>query len=161
MGCAYQAYPSMHTVHNMHRICQAAGVDVLLGGHPHNPQPMEVYTTTHPHTGHARQHFICYSQGDFVAYDIFKWCHLPLLLKLHITQGTLHGKKTTLITRVEAKHYYMYQNARKQLRLLDFEQVCAEPELHIAETTIRREVAELKQFWDLIHQPALQAQGQK
>jgi len=157
MGCAYQAYPSTHTVHNMHRICEAAGVDVLLGGHPHNPQPMEMYTTTNVQTGKTRQHFICYSQGDFVAYDIFKWCHLPLLLKLHITQGELHGKKATLITKVEARYFYMYQNARKELRLLDFEQVYSHAEIHVAETTIRKEIAELKHFWDLIHQPAGQA----
>ena len=45
MGCAYQAYPSMHTVKNIHRICREADIDIVLGGHPHNLQPMEIYTS--------------------------------------------------------------------------------------------------------------------
>ena len=81
MGCAYQPYPSKVTVDNMHQICKETGVDLVLGGHPHNAQPIEFFDITDPFSGQNKQTTIVYSQGDFVAYDIHKWCKLPLLLK--------------------------------------------------------------------------------
>ncbi len=146
MGCAYQAYPNMHTVHNMHRICAEAGIDIVLGGHPHNMQPLEVYETTDTATGNTKQHLIVYSQGDFVAYDIFKWCHLTLLLKLHIAVGKLNGKRHVQLTKMEAKPFYMHVDQSQQLRFVDFRRVCNEPEKHFSEKSVIEEVIELNGF---------------
>lgn len=86
-GCAYQAYPASHTVDVYHRVFEEAGVDVILGHHPHNPQPMEQYTFKDPFTGKQKTGFAAYSLGDFVAYDLNIFCRMPLLLKLDITKA--------------------------------------------------------------------------
>lgn len=89
-GCAYQAYPATHTVDLYHRVFDEAGVDVILGHHPHNPQPMEQYQFTDPFTGEEKLGFAVYSLGDFVAYDLNIFCRMPLLLKLEITKSAAH-----------------------------------------------------------------------
>jgi hypothetical protein len=90
-GCAYQAYPASHTVDLYHRVFEDAGVDVILGHHPHNPQPMEQYQFTDPFTGEEKLGFAVYSLGDFVAYDLNIFCRMPLLLKLEITKANEHA----------------------------------------------------------------------
>ena len=70
-GNAYQAYPSAHTVENVHRIFRECGPDLILGSHPHNPQPLEQVHYTCPFSGKNKKGIAVYSQGDFVAYDIF------------------------------------------------------------------------------------------
>lgn len=89
-GCAYQAYPATHTVDLYHRVFDEAGVDVILGHHPHNPQPMEQYQFTDPFTGEEKLGFAVYSLGDFVAYDLNIFCRMPLLLKFEITKSAMH-----------------------------------------------------------------------
>ena len=120
MGCAYQAYPGMHTVNNIHNICDAAGVDVVIAGHPHHAQPMELYQSA----ATGKQHFIVYSLGDFIAYDIFKWGHLPMMLQLQISKGILNGKPFTCITNIKIKAAYMHAVVTKgkiqSLELLDY-----------------------------------------
>jgi poly-gamma-glutamate synthesis protein (capsule biosynthesis protein) len=85
MGNAYQAYPSEHIRENMYRICREAGVDVIVGGHPHNPQPIEWYN--YMKDGLQKKTLIFYSLGDLVAYDIYSWAHLALLPKLSIEKS--------------------------------------------------------------------------
>jgi poly-gamma-glutamate synthesis protein (capsule biosynthesis protein) len=148
MGCAYQVYPNMHTVHNMHRICKQANIDIVLGGHPHNMQPLEILESTDAETGRIKQHFISYSQGDFIAYDIFKWCHLPLLLRLSISKGTIGGKRHVQLTGIEAKPFYLYANKQQQLQLLDFLQVLKTPEKFVHEREVLAELKELDWFFN-------------
>jgi hypothetical protein len=85
-GNAYQAYPNAHIVDNTKRIFDECGADIILGGHPHNVQPMAVFPFICPHSGVEKRGFVLFSFGDFVAYDIFNWCHLPVYLKLEISQ---------------------------------------------------------------------------
>ena len=105
-GNAYQAFPSAHTVAAYHRIFQQSGVDVILGSHPHNPQPMERYPFTDPVTGKLKQGFAIYSLADFVADDIFVWDRLVPLLHLTVEKGTLHGKPHTQVTKVRVLPVY-------------------------------------------------------
>jgi poly-gamma-glutamate synthesis protein (capsule biosynthesis protein) len=131
----------------MHRICELANIDIILGGHPHNMQPLEILETTNEETGISKQHFISYSQGDFIAYDIFKWCHLPLLLKLSISKGMLHGKRHVQLTGIEAKPFYLYANKKLQLQLLDFQQILHSPEKYVQEPDVIAELKELEWFF--------------
>ncbi len=120
MGCAYQAYPGIHTVTNARLICDNAGIDILIAGHPHHAQPLEFYNS--PVTG--RQHLIVYSLGDFIAYDIFKWGHLTMLLQLQISKGTLNGDSHTCLTGIKIKPVYMHAEEKAgkitSLKLLDY-----------------------------------------
>ena len=134
-GNAYQAYPGAHIVENTKRIFEACGVDIILGGHPHNIQPMARYDFNCPFTQQAKQGFVLFSFGDFVAYDIFTWGHLSVYLKLKIGQnivernpdliGTEGGIKTTFLQDVTPVPVYacgVYKNKNERdLRLLDAE----------------------------------------
>ncbi|MCY7351903.1 MAG: CapA family protein [Cytophagaceae bacterium] len=105
-GNAYQAFPSAHTVDTYHRIFEQSGVDVILGSHPHNPQPMERYAFADPATGRIKQGFAIYSLADFVAYDIFVWDRLVPLLRLTVQKGRLHNQPYTQLTNVQVLPVY-------------------------------------------------------
>jgi poly-gamma-glutamate capsule biosynthesis protein CapA/YwtB (metallophosphatase superfamily) len=81
-GNAYQAYPSTITIELFKRVFNECGVDVIAGGHPHNPQPSMTYEFLDPISGNFKKGFAIFSLGDFVAYDIFTWCHLSAFLKI-------------------------------------------------------------------------------
>lgn len=117
MGCAYQPYPSMHTVTNMREICRQTGIDVVLGGHPHNPQPLEYFLFIDPFTGIEKQSTIIYSMGDFVAYDIFKWCHLPLVVKMKIGK---RGNETRVLQVIPQLWYMQAEKSGGAIESLKF-----------------------------------------
>lgn len=146
MGCAYQPYPSLHSVKNIHRICRECGVDIVLGGHPHNPQPSEWLKITDPFSGKEKHCFIAYSLGDFVAYDIFKWCHLPMLIKFRI------GKKgdDCRITGVKIKLLYTSATTEKGkitgLKFRDFNSALKEASEKGDAHEDKKELEELRLF---------------
>lgn len=129
VGNAYQAYPSAHTVDNFHRLFEATGTDVILGYHPHNPQPMEKFAFTDPFSGESKAGFAIYSMADFVAYDIFVWDRLLPLLKLYFQQSTLTGK--CRLSQVEVTLGYMWGSkfpkvGEEQLRILNLKKLLAQ-----------------------------------
>ncbi len=83
-GNAYQTYPGKTTVDLFENIFKTCGVDIIIGGHPHNLQPWRHYTFNDPETGQIKNGFAIYSLADFIAYDIFTWCHLCAYVKLEI-----------------------------------------------------------------------------
>lgn len=145
MGCAYQPYPSQTIVENMHQICRQTGIDLILGGHPHNAQPIEFLNITDPFSGRQKQTTIVYSQGDFIAYDIHKWCRLPLLLKFELSKIN----QDVVITALQAKLLYNYakiQNGKvKQLSLLDYKK------LQQDKSVLKTDVAAQKEFEELTY----------
>ena len=136
-GNAYQAYPGAHVVANTQRIFTECGPDVILGGHAHNIQPMAAYPFDCPLTGEAKRGFVIFSFGDFVAYDIFNWCHLSVYLKLTISKGIDFNNNTikTILTDVKPTPVYacgVYKNKEsRDLRFLNAEKT--EQKLRIAE----------------------------
>lgn len=102
-GNAYQAFPSPHTVNVFHRMFEECGVDIILGSHPHNAQPMEKYKFKCPITGTEKSGFSIYSLADFVAYDIFVWDRFVPLLKLEIVKGLLEDQSLTIMKDVKVK----------------------------------------------------------
>jgi poly-gamma-glutamate capsule biosynthesis protein CapA/YwtB (metallophosphatase superfamily) len=83
-GNAYQAYPLKLTTDLFMNVFEKCGVDVIAGGHPHNLQPWHSHEFTDPFNGKRKKGFAIYSLADFIAYDIFTWCHLCAYLKLEI-----------------------------------------------------------------------------
>lgn len=117
---AYQAYPNAHIVKNAQRIFDECGVDIILGGHAHNIQPMARYDFTCPFTQKPKAGLVLFAFSDFIAYDIFNGCHLSVYLKLKISKDTEGG---VFLSNVEAIPIYacgVYHNKNKRdLRLLD------------------------------------------
>lgn len=104
-GNAYQAYPSQHTVNNVHRLFDECGPDLILGSHPHNPQPIEQYAFVCPYSGKKKKGIAVYSQGDFVAYDIFTWCHFHLALRFELARTKEGG---VVVAGMEVLPHYMH-----------------------------------------------------
>jgi poly-gamma-glutamate synthesis protein (capsule biosynthesis protein) len=148
MGCAYQAFPGTIVRDNIHRICDATNVDIIIAGHPHHAQPIELYHSTV--TG--KQHVIIYSLGDFIAYDIYKWGHLTLLLHLEISKGVRNGQQETRVTRIGLKPAYMHAIIKQQqvteLELLDYQQVKQSPNTYLKDKQSQQEFAELADFFE-------------
>ncbi|NJN35493.1 MAG: hypothetical protein HC817_15760 [Saprospiraceae bacterium] len=106
-GNAYQAFPGAHIVKNTQRIFDDCGVDIILGGHAHNAQPMARYDFRCPLTQQTKAGFVLFSFGDFVAYDIFNGCHLSVFLKLTLAKGfNTEGVKICYIKNVEPTPVY-------------------------------------------------------
>lgn len=148
MGCAYQAYPSMHSVNNIHNICNSTGIDVIIAGHPHHAQPMEIYPS--PATG--KQHFIVYSLGDFIAYDIFKWGHLSMILQLEISKGLLNGNLFTCVTGIKIKPVYLHALIEKgkvtSLELLDYMELKKDTAVFFSSKKDIRKFEEVSDFFE-------------
>jgi len=146
MGCAYQPYPSQTIVDNMQQICRQTGIDLVLGGHPHNAQPIEFLEIKDPFSGRQKQSTIIYSQGDFVAYDIHKWCKLPLLLKFDIAKIN----EEVVISAIRAKLFYNYAQLKngkvESLRLLDYARLRANSNILATDLLAQREFEELSYF---------------
>ncbi|TAF87350.1 MAG: hypothetical protein EAZ48_03805 [Flavobacteriia bacterium] len=146
MGCAYQPYPSQTIVDNMQQICRQTGIDLVLGGHPHNAQPIEFLEIKDPFSGRQKQSTIIYSQGDFVAYDIHKWCKLPLLLKFDIAK--INGE--VVISAIRAKLFYNYAQLKngkvESLRLLDYAHLRENSNILATDLPAQHEFEELSYF---------------
>lgn len=143
-GNAYQAYPSEHTRTMMQRLCNVAMPDLILGSHPHNAQPIEKLSNQNQ----SHHTWVVYSQGDFVAYDIFTWCHLHLALKWKITKYTLaNGQKSTIITGLEVYPMtLLFQNDENE-KSFRFEHL-----LEVSESAYphqKNEINELKRLWNI------------
>jgi poly-gamma-glutamate synthesis protein (capsule biosynthesis protein) len=152
MGCAYQPFPDQQIIDTIERICREAGVDLILGGHPHNPQPLSFYNYQDQITGEEKQSLIIYSLGDFVAYDIFKWCHAPLIAKLNISKGSMNGKSLTCITGIQLKTLYLDATVEKgtvrQLRFCDVKRLRHSVEWTLLSPDSQKELTEIIDFLD-------------
>lgn len=146
MGCAYQPYPSKIIMDNMHLICKTTGIDLVLGGHPHNAQPMEFLDIIDPFNGKSKQSTIIYSQGDFVAYDIHKWCRLPLLLKFELSKID----DLVLLTAIQAKLYYNHARIKngkvKAVTMLDYQKLQTNLQELKGDALAQKEFEELQYF---------------
>jgi hypothetical protein len=128
-GNAYQPYLGAHIFENTKRIFDICGCDVILGGHAHNVQPAMRYDFVCPMSLKQKQGFVLFSFSDFVAYDIFNWCHLSVYLKLRIGKGknieNTEGSLETVLLESVMKPVYacgIYNDAgNRDLRLLDAE----------------------------------------
>ncbi len=136
-GNAYQAYPSAQTATLFKDIFETCGVDVIAGGHPHNLQPWNDYEFTDPFTGKRKTGFVIFSLGDFIAYDIFTWCHLCAYLKLEIGRNN----EGQVVFRPVVRPMVM-QRTGEQLKLVYAENVLAGDDL-------KGELKDLKILYDI------------
>ncbi|MBC7923108.1 MAG: CapA family protein [Ferruginibacter sp.] len=154
-GFAYQPYPLARTVDLFHRIFEQAGPDIILGGHPHVAQPMEKYVFRDPFSDRMKAGFAVYSLADFVAYDIFVWDRLPLMLKLTIEKGVVGDHSHTQVTGVDVLPVYNWGSKdakrEKQLRFLDLRKTVAQVQRGqrpaFMTDLCEREVMELNRYW--------------
>lgn len=65
----------------------AHGADIILGGHSHVPQPMELRTLPD-----GRQGFVCYSLGNFISSQNDEYTDTTAVLNLELTRDNTTGE---------------------------------------------------------------------
>lgn len=73
----------------------AQGVDLVLGGHPHVPQPMELRTVT-DENGETRQGFVCYCLGNLLSTMNDDYTYLTAILQLELEKDVVTGETRIL-----------------------------------------------------------------
>ena len=68
----------------------ANGADLVLGGHPHVLQPMELRTVDAP--GGSRTGFVCYSLGNFISSQVDPYTDITAVLTLELTKDGTTGE---------------------------------------------------------------------
>jgi poly-gamma-glutamate capsule biosynthesis protein CapA/YwtB (metallophosphatase superfamily) len=69
----------------------AAGADLVIGGHPHVPEPMELRTVT-DEAGRERTGFLCYCLGNLLSCQDKKYTNLTSMVQLQITKDNVTGE---------------------------------------------------------------------
>ena len=119
-GVEYQTTPNS-TQKDLADFLFKNGVDVIIGNHPHVPQPMEKRTVK-LEDGTKKDGFIIYSLGNFMANQNYKYTQDSAILKLSITKHAEDGKIS-----IDSATYtptYMYKNTSKKskkFKILDIE----------------------------------------
>jgi poly-gamma-glutamate capsule biosynthesis protein CapA/YwtB (metallophosphatase superfamily) len=113
MGNAYQPYPSSIIRENAHRLIQECGVDIVACSHPHNIQPFEMVSTGNS----GKQALIIYSLGDFVAYDVYTFCHLCWTFKLEFKHSATQPEQV-LLSKIQVLPFYNMLDKSKQLHFI-------------------------------------------
>jgi len=114
----------------------------------------------------GRSHWIVYSLGDFVSYDIFKWSHLTAWLRVEILKGiypdqnALLGKsQATYIHRLELTPVYVEAIIRgKGVESLRFKKVYGNIGRRYTNSdnkTSQKEFDEVLKYWKLCVQSSL------
>lgn len=67
------------------------GADIILGGHSHVPQPMELRTLTDADGG-TRTGFVCYSLGNFISAQNDRYTDTTAVLTLELTKDMETGE---------------------------------------------------------------------
>ena len=109
-GNAYQPYPSIYTEQLYKKIAEDTEVDFIVGGHPHNIQPLQEFETKRGPV------IAAYSLADFIAYDIYQRCHLSLYLELELTKTS---KGVSLQHLKVHSNYMSYENDELVLKNFD------------------------------------------
>jgi poly-gamma-glutamate synthesis protein (capsule biosynthesis protein) len=124
----FEAYPLQSLIDTAHRVVEL-GVDLVLGNHAHNIQPIENYAYADPATGRTRRGLVVYAQGDLVSYNPAQPnTMLGYLARLRVSKGRAAGAEgagdETRITSLEVRPIYHYAAMRdgscEGFRVVDF-----------------------------------------
>lgn len=69
----------------------AQGADLVIGGHPHVPEPMELRTVT-DEDGNERTGFLCYCLGNLLSCQTRQYTDLTCMVQLELTKDPATGE---------------------------------------------------------------------
>ena len=67
------------------------GADLVIGGHPHVPQPMEIREIENP-DGTTRRGFLCYCLGNLLSCQTRQYTDLTAMVQLELTKDPVSGE---------------------------------------------------------------------
>jgi poly-gamma-glutamate synthesis protein (capsule biosynthesis protein) len=117
-GLENESYPIQNNIDRGHALLEA-GIDVIIGNHPHTLQPAEEYAFRDPETGQERQGLILYALGDLVSWEPVPNTRLSALARIHLEKGRQDGLPRSRVSGVELKPVYLY-SAVKHKKCSDF-----------------------------------------
>ena len=88
-GVEYQTVPNAYQ-QQMADFLLSNGADMVLGGHSHVPQPMEMRTVT-GEDGQSRTGFVCFSLGNFISSQNDPLTDTTAVLTLELTKDNVTG----------------------------------------------------------------------
>ena len=110
----------------------AEGVDLVLGGHPHVPQKMELRTVT-DENGETKQGFICFSLGNLLSTMNDDYTDITAMVQLRLEKDPVTGETAILqagyvpVAMVDLFDYGIYDHAWRY-RLWDLHAAAADYE---------------------------------
>lgn len=140
-GLEFETYPVRNGVDMGHRLIEL-GIDVIVGNHPHNVQPIEKYAYTDKSTGARKEGLIIYALGDLLSiHRTLPNSRLSILARIRISKGRADldagaatngaaGADVVRVTALEILPIYLYVRKEKgqcvDYRLLDFRKLSGE-----------------------------------
>jgi poly-gamma-glutamate synthesis protein (capsule biosynthesis protein) len=126
----FESYPVRNVVDMGHRLIEL-GIDVIIGNHPHNVQPIEKYSYTDDATGARREGLIIYALGDLLSiHRTLPNSRLAILARIRISKGRAGGKECARVSSLEILPTYLYVKKRRNVcenyRVLDFRRLAGE-----------------------------------
>ena len=115
MGNAYQPMPDSTIIENVRKIIDSADLDCFVGTHPHNPQPLTVIKSKS-----GKEVPVIFSLGDFVAWDVYTFCHVTWLVKIELGRNP-EGK--VQVAKLHKLLVYCQMDKDKNLRFIPIEEV--------------------------------------
>lgn len=104
------------------------GADLILGGHSHVLQPMQLRTVTGP-DGEEKQGFVCFSLGNFISAQNDPLTDTTVVLQLELTKDPTTGKtRVTDISYVPLLMLDREQGADVRFELIDCHKAVNDPE---------------------------------
>jgi poly-gamma-glutamate capsule biosynthesis protein CapA/YwtB (metallophosphatase superfamily) len=114
-GREYEFFPTARQVELGHRIAEL-GADIVLGHHPHNIQPVEIYQVEPD-----RRAIICHSMGNLTSPFSAPYLVTSLLVRISVVRGLVEGRQQSLIESVDVVPVFqdcVLQNGVRQTRLM-------------------------------------------
>ena len=126
----FESYPARNIVDMGHKLVEL-GIDIIIGNHPHNVQPIERYGYLDKTTGKSREGLILYALGDLLSiHRTLPNSRLACLARIRITKGKANGVDCVRPTSLEVLPVYLHVRKSKgectDYRVLDFRKLAGE-----------------------------------
>lgn len=123
------------------------GVDLILGGHSHVPQPMELRTVT-TDSGEEHTGFVCYSLGNFISSQNDPLTDTTAVLTVELTRDNVSGETTVSGYSYHPMLMRDKESGPDRFRLLDIHKQLADETISDAlRTKLERTLADCHEIW--------------
>lgn len=128
----FETYPARNILEMGHRVLEL-GIDVIIGNHPHNVQPVERYAYVDARNGRKREGLILYALGDLLSiHRTLPDSRLACLARIHIARGVAGGETCVRVTGLAMLPVYLLVRTERgrcvDYRVLDFQKLVKELE---------------------------------
>jgi poly-gamma-glutamate synthesis protein (capsule biosynthesis protein) len=152
-GIEYQTTPNSYQ-QEMADFLLENGADLVLGGHSHVPQSMEMRTVTRA-DGSEYQGFVCYSLGNFISAQNDPLTDTTAVLTLDLTKDPDTGETTVTDYTYHPMLMLDREEGPERYELLDVQETLAAGDISTElETQLQQALADCAEIWGSEHMAA-------